>query len=71
MRISALKDGMKLKLEIVMAEQEERMREGVENHVRAVTKGKPWLLWKKRLEETAFLDMNVCKYGRRCTLDRS
>jgi len=48
---------MKLKLE--MAEQEKRMREGMENHVRVVTEGKPLLLWRKLLEETAFPDMNV------------
>ena len=57
MRISALKDVMKLKLE--MAEQEKRMREGMENHVRVVTEGKLLLLWRKLLEETAFPDMNV------------
>ena len=60
MRISALKDVMKLKLE--MAEQERRMREGMENHVQVVTKGKPLLLWRKLLEETNFPDMNVFKY---------
>jgi hypothetical protein len=60
MRISALKDVMKLKLE--MAEQEKRMREGMESHVKVVTMGKPLLLWRKLLEETAFADMNVCKY---------
>ena len=60
MRIAALREVMKLKLE--MAEQEKRMREGMENHVRVVTEGKPLLLWKKLLEETAFPDMNVCKY---------
>jgi len=60
MRIAALKDVMKLKLE--MAEQEKQMRDGMENHVKVVTKGKPLLLWKTLLEETAFPDMNVCKY---------
>ena len=60
MRISALKDIMKLKLE--MAEQERRMREGMEKHVQVVTKGKPLLLWRKLLEETNFPDMNVFKY---------
>ena len=42
MRISALKDVMKLKLE--MSVQEKRIREGMENHVKVVTEGKPLLL---------------------------
>ena len=60
MRIAALKDVIKKKLE--MAEQEKLMREGMEDHVRVVTEGKSLLLWKMLLEETTFPDMNVCRY---------
>ena len=52
MRIAALKDVMKQKLE--MAEQEKRMREGMENHVRVVTEGKALIIMEDVVGRDSF-----------------
>ena len=59
-RIGALKDIMKLKLEL--QPEEDKLRSKLEPHVNEVTAGKALCLFRRLLEETDFPDMNVCKF---------